>query len=635
MPKLATMEIWNGRKGFAALFRYQLFEGGEPAVITWRGTWEFALQPPVVRAWENVALEHRGSGITTVTELLDSATLSSHGSHDRSVVTDLTVCFCISAEETHNCTPESQEWKRIEKELYLHTAQQTAWLQVAQVQEEDLTADDLVVTDIRVGELEPNDRAGLESTSFWEGRPGGIWLKKGNYLSNNRRQPVAVTSVDLLFGVDAVDPRPQWTLLQEPLQLPDAQPEVPVPRLTIRFLTPDPDEPRRRRIPLRVREDGTFKIVQISDTHMVTGVGVCKDAIDAHGQPLPPSEADPLTADFIGTVLDVEKPELVILTGDQLHHDIPDSQSAIFKVVAPLIERRVPYAAVFGNHDSEGAYSLPRAAQMSVLQGLPFSLCQPGPEHVDGVGNYHLPVLAHGASSEPEVPLSTLYFLDSHGQIPSKVKNPDYDWIKQSQIDWFTSTSQALRRERDNSYEDEAEIRKRNYLSLAFLHIPLPEYADNHLIVEGGRRREPTEGPSSNSHLYSALAREGIAAVGCGHDHVNDFCGLLPQHDGDRDDDLDGDGSQPPQTQLGPWLCYGGGSGFGGYCSYDEERYHRRMRVWELDTETGGIKTWKRVEYSGERIDEMVLVEAGAVVSPQLSSGVYRSTGSRTTQDEL
>ena len=48
---------------------------------------------------------------------------------------------------------------------------------------------------------------------------------------------------------------------------------------------------------------------------MVTGVGVCKDAIDAHGDHLPESEADPLTVHFIGKILDVEKPDLVILTG--------------------------------------------------------------------------------------------------------------------------------------------------------------------------------------------------------------------------------------------------------------------------------------------------------------------------------
>ncbi|KAE8440310.1 hypothetical protein EG329_009107, partial [Mollisiaceae sp. DMI_Dod_QoI] len=318
----------------------------------------------------------------------------------------------------------------------------------------------------------------------------------------------------------------------------------------------------------------------------------------------------PPAVDFIGKILDVEKPDLVILTGDQLHHDISDSQSAIFKVVAPLIDRSIPWAAVFGNHDSEGTYTLSRTAQMSILQDLPFSLCQSGPEKVDGVGNYYLEILAPAPSQRP---LSTVYFLDSHEQIPSKVHNPDYDPVKQSQIDWFTTTSQSLQKARDQDDND-----SRVHLSLAFLHIPIPEYGDRSLIIRAGYRREPTEGPSFNSHFYDALAKEGVSALGCGHDHVNDFCALLPRKQKDSQH------NSRENPQLGPWLCYGGGSGFGGYCSYGWRRFHRRTRVWEIDTNTGCLKTWKRVEYARERVDELVLVEGGAVVPP---CDVDESTG--------
>ena len=167
-----------------------------------------------------------------------------------------------------------------------------------------------------------------------------------------------MTAVDVLYGMDAVDPRPQWNLIRPPLQL-DAPVDVPVAMLSVRRgrAKSNPGEPQTT---LSIGDSGKFKIVQISDTHMVTGVGVCKDAIDGDGQPLPESEADPLTVKFLNGILDVEKPDLVVLTGDQLHHDIPDSQSALFKVVAPLIERSIPYAAVFGNHDAEGTYALSR-----------------------------------------------------------------------------------------------------------------------------------------------------------------------------------------------------------------------------------------------------------------------------------
>ena len=236
---------------------------------------------------------------------------------------------------------------------------------------------------------------------------------------------------------------------------------------------------------------------------------------------------------------------------------------------------------------------------MSLLQDLPFSLCQPGPKQVDGVGNYYLQVFDRAPS---KLPMMTLYLLDSHGQIPSKIQDPDYEPIKQTQIDWFTSTSQELRKAREKNND-----RNRFHSSLVFMHIPLPEYAQSDLFITGGQRREPTEGPSFNSHLYDALADEGIAALGCGHDHVNDFCGLRPQQ---------GQQDGKPACQLGPWLCYAGGSGFGGYCSYGENRYHRRTRVWEFDTKTGAIQTWKRVEYAGDRIDKLVLVEGGKILAP-------------------
>ena len=264
------------------------------------------------------------------------------------VVTDVTIKFCSTTDPPPTCTSDPLRWHRIEKDLYLHAAQQSAWLHITRMDEKELTAKDLVVTDIRVGELRPPNPS-------WESRPAGMWLLRSQYTGDSYQ---VVTGVDVLFGADAVDPRPQWGLVRPSLQL-DAAAEVPPASLTVRHGREE-SNPGSVRKPLRANEYGIFKIVQISDTHMVTGAGTCKDAIDAHGQPLPDRKADPLTVDFVSGILDVERPDLVILAGDQLHHDIPDSQSAIFKVVAPLIERSIPFAAVFGNHDSEGIHALSR-----------------------------------------------------------------------------------------------------------------------------------------------------------------------------------------------------------------------------------------------------------------------------------
>jgi hypothetical protein len=61
---------------------------------------------------------------------------------------------------------------------------------------------------------------------------------------------------------------------------------------------------------------------------MITGVGSCRDFIDTHGHFLLEGVADLLTVKYMRDLFDTEKPDLVILTGDQVH-DIPDTQSVL------------------------------------------------------------------------------------------------------------------------------------------------------------------------------------------------------------------------------------------------------------------------------------------------------------------
>jgi hypothetical protein len=260
------------------------------------------------------------------------------------VITDLDVFY-----PSHARKPDFGRWQRINKDLYLHKSGQTAWLHIEVANAQELAHGTLVVTDLRVGE-EPSEPG---SSHPWESRNGGLWLKREPFSGDTKG---VATDVDVLFGEDAVEPRLQWALMQSPLQL-NNQSNIPVAKISILF---GRVHQKLEKSVLRVRDNGKFKIVQISDTHMVTGVGKCQDAIDALGKDLPESEADPLTVSFIAKILDIERPDLVVLTGDQLHHDIPDSQTAIFKVVAPLIDREIPYAWIFGNHDSEGKHALSR-----------------------------------------------------------------------------------------------------------------------------------------------------------------------------------------------------------------------------------------------------------------------------------
>ncbi|KAF5693749.1 hypothetical protein FDENT_1755 [Fusarium denticulatum] len=80
MPKLNKMELWNGRKGVAMLFRYQRArEDGQSATITIRGTSQLALGTAVVGAWDMVAYRHCHSNVVVQNSSIDPNEIRSHG----------------------------------------------------------------------------------------------------------------------------------------------------------------------------------------------------------------------------------------------------------------------------------------------------------------------------------------------------------------------------------------------------------------------------------------------------------------------------------------------------------------------------------------------------------------------------
>lgn len=78
MPLLRVMEIWNGRRGLAALFKYRLLEDARQSTVTWKSTWESTVTPFVLRGWEAVARQRGSRGMKFVEERLDEADIQSH-----------------------------------------------------------------------------------------------------------------------------------------------------------------------------------------------------------------------------------------------------------------------------------------------------------------------------------------------------------------------------------------------------------------------------------------------------------------------------------------------------------------------------------------------------------------------------
>ncbi|PSK39319.1 hypothetical protein C7M61_001928 [Candidozyma pseudohaemuli] len=408
----------------------------------------------------------------------------------------------------------------------------------------------------------------------WITRGHGIWIKMGPVSEN------AVRWVNVVYGPDATVHEEKMEILENPLQDTGA-PKGLEPRLVV--IRGRPSTPEKK---LRFNKDGKFKILQIADAHFSTGVGKCRD-------PEPPEsaagcEADPRTIRFIEKVLDIEKPDFVALTGDQIFgDDAPDQQTALWKLVTPLEKRKIPYGLVLGNHDDQ--LTMNREQLMDWASYLPHSMAAKGPEEVDGFGNYGLTVRS---SHILQKVAAALYFLDSHSYSTQPKIAGGYDWFKDSQVWWLEQESGLMAE----------QMVKKNGLSMAFFHIPIPEFKNLDGQAFMGKHLEGVASPKYNSGMRTHLANAKVQVAAVGHDHCNDYCLL----------DVENAGLEEHETKV--WLCYGGGVGEGGYGGYGG--YIRRMRVYELDENEGSIRLWKRAENNPDFVfDKHRIVEGGKAVN--------------------
>ncbi|MDR1920011.1 MAG: metallophosphoesterase, partial [Tannerellaceae bacterium] len=123
----------------------------------------------------------------------------------------------------------------------------------------------------------------------------------------------------------------------------------------------------------KFNSNGKFKIVQFTDLHWTHGEPSCEK-----------------TAATIKAVLEAEKPDLAILTGD-IACNVP-AREPWTDIPRIFEEMKTPFAAVFGNHDAEPSTKISRPEIMEILCRSPYFVGEKGPDDIHGCGNYVLPV---------------------------------------------------------------------------------------------------------------------------------------------------------------------------------------------------------------------------------------------------
>ena len=241
---------------------------------------------------------------------------------------------------------------------------------------------------------------------------------------------------------------------------------------------------------LRFGANGKFKIIQITDTHIIAD-----------------SEHSKETIEMLHQVLDAEKPDLVIFTGDIVTGK--PYKAGFDLVIEPVISRKIPWALVFGNHDDE--QDMTRRELAAYIQSYQFNTGQmKAVKNVSGYGNYVLEV----KDSDGKKVKAILYGMDSNAYSTMKPMVDGYGWFAFDQVEWY----------RKQSSKYTLGNRGTPLPALAFFHIPLPEYhavTDQKMI---GAKLEDICSPEVNSGLFLAMLEKGdVMGTFVGHDHVNDY----------------------------------------------------------------------------------------------------------------
>ncbi|OCF33844.1 hypothetical protein I316_04556 [Kwoniella heveanensis BCC8398] len=536
-------------------------------------------------------------------------------------------------------TPELDKakgkWVVVDRDLNLRTG--LWYLNVYYRRTRRLDAD--LITDLRIVTEPPNDEQSAElKEGGWIKSDGdvhnGVWptqpekriwyktrrqeawrddwkLRERDWGSDGQTYEDFITEIDILYGDD--DPFFGFERIKGGKLTPAK--EGKWESVDVVFRRGNPVAPRAT-VPT-FHADGTFKIMQIADLHYSVGTGKCRDTDKQ------PCVGDEDTAAWLAEALDAEQPDLVVFSGDQLNGQSTsyDTRSVLAKFAKPVIDRKIPWAAVFGNHDSEIVED--RDQHMRALQRMPYSLSRAGPKAVDGVGNYYIKLHSSDGSN---MHIFTLYFLDSHAYQKKALpwRKADYDYIKASQLDWYRNVSASIkpiaRPFRPDGADDLGHIWRRHSPArlradgsssgqtlakpnaMMWFHIPLPEaYADADVAgfdAEALDMGVQLDGQGNSKHnsgfFYNAIKasfevdedKSEIKVLSHGHCHNTDRCRRID----------------------GVWMCFDGGSSFSGY---GQLGFDRRVRVYRISNYGEKIETYKRLS-QGDIIDEQILVGDGA-----------------------
>ncbi len=224
---------------------------------------------------------------------------------------------------------------------------------------------------------------------------------------------------------------------------------------------------------------GRFRILAVTDLHFHLNHAV-----------------DDRTVSDIRAMIDKFEPDIVIATGD-VWHENPEGRGLEYCRYSceQFAEMKKPWAYVWGNHDKADDYD----EAHRIIRNAPHSLYRG--DAADG--NYRIRV----AAVDGDPALWNLIIL-----------NNSRGGMRQEQLDWLKAESAAIRAEAPAPPP-----------AFVFFHIPIPQFDDlaKSGNAKGVKREEVCHEGGSRDALGVFRDSGFIKAVFCGHDHLNDYSGMM------------------------------------------------------------------------------------------------------------
>ena len=224
-------------------------------------------------------------------------------------------------------------------------------------------------------------------------------------------------------------------------------------------------------------------------------------------------------------------PDLVLLNGDITtgQKDAGALTECLKTLLAPVTERKLPWAVIFGDRDRIQALS--GEEQLAVYRQIPGCLTVSGEKSISGCGNCIIPLY-----NEQNEPVFFIWCLDSHDHVEeyqkefgsasrARLASPLYteyynDGIRFNQTMWYWHTSQAL----ETDYG-------RKIPGVMCFHIPTPEHVlipmNQGRTAMRGEQAEAVSCQTVNGGIFSAVfERRDVQAIFCGNSRYNCFSGF-------------------------------------------------------------------------------------------------------------